>query len=182
MERKQILELGPWLVEWWPQADRHAYGISRLHRGEWRSLFSSLEGKPDEPWPVSPPMQQLVQDPGQGSATLLGVGMAGSSHWSLSISLASQRKPTLLIETAIRVRQKPDGWIGSHFSLSEGVSAFSQDGGVSLQVAGEQLGFMEPLEGARIEWVPGMASLSVSPPVLGEPFPCTGIWNFRLGD
>jgi len=50
-------------------------------------LMVSIEGTPLDAWPVSPPMQQMVQDTiHEGlSPVLLGVGSSGNGHWSCAI-------------------------------------------------------------------------------------------------
>ena len=47
--------------------------------------LQSLCGPPDECWPDSPPIQQLSIETLEGRPVALGVGGAGTSHWSLSV-------------------------------------------------------------------------------------------------
>lgn len=56
-------------------------------------LLESVEGTEQEPWPPSPPMQQMVEEsfaPG-ASPVLLGVGLSGNGHWSTAIETQHER-------------------------------------------------------------------------------------------
>lgn len=60
----------------------------------------SVEGAPDEAWPASPPLQEIhEQDLPDGRKAIFGVGMAGRSHWSLSVTTEGD---ALLFEAACR--------------------------------------------------------------------------------
>lgn len=54
-----------------------------------RSLISVVEGDAaeghSESWPASPPIQQLSIESIEDREVALGVGCAGTSHWSLSV-------------------------------------------------------------------------------------------------
>ncbi len=50
-------------------------------------LLTSKEGTPAEDWPPSPPMQDVSQHELEAGDAILGVGMAGKSHWSASYSI-----------------------------------------------------------------------------------------------
>jgi hypothetical protein len=63
---------------------RHVIGLSSA--GEFRPLIASVEGDASQAWPPSPPLQQLhVESRGEQGDVALLVGMAGRSHWSLSV-------------------------------------------------------------------------------------------------
>jgi hypothetical protein len=79
---------------------------------------ASIEGHSDDPWPPSPPIQQLVPQQIDGRDVLLGVGAAGRSHWSVSIEPAqTPRSGSLVFEWACRTPE-PDGWLGSSYRLA----------------------------------------------------------------
>ncbi|GIW96182.1 MAG: hypothetical protein KatS3mg110_4223 [Pirellulaceae bacterium] len=99
-----------------------AFRIDRFcHRVDWVSektvlpLLSSAEGDDQQPWPTSPPIQQLDQLQERDRVVLLGLGMAGQSHWSISVSVdgASSR---LVWDVACRIQGTPD-WLGSTYRL-----------------------------------------------------------------
>lgn len=72
----------------------------------------------DEDWPASPPIQQLSLESIHGSPTLLGVGQAGKSHWSISVeAMRIDTKPSLKFDVACRCRELPN-WLGSSYQRS----------------------------------------------------------------
>lgn len=71
-------------------------------------LLRSVEGTADEVWPSSPPIQQVNCPNRDGQPTaILGMGMAGRSHWSMSIE-ASSDPLALIFDVACR----PGGDLG----------------------------------------------------------------------
>ncbi len=86
--------------------DRYAHCVL-VHCGD-RSVvvLKSAEGTSQQNWPPSPPLQQLsfLDLPDNRRAALL-VGMAGQSHWSLSVTSGPDE---LVFETACRVNQRPE--------------------------------------------------------------------------
>ena len=72
-----------------------------------RLILASLEGTGETPWPASPPLQQLNFEERDASARVaLLIGMAGSSHWSLSCE-ADPHTDVLKFDVAVRVKQTP---------------------------------------------------------------------------
>lgn len=86
----QILEADKLRVVFRQVADRWAHSIELLDGESFVPWLTSLEGKPDEDWPSSPPLQQLSCERHEGRPVLLLVGMAGKSHWSLSVDVEPQ--------------------------------------------------------------------------------------------
>jgi len=73
----------------WRQ-DRHCHTISLLVDDRPIPVFESVEGSSVEDWPPSPPLQQLsVEELRPETQVALLVGMAGKSHWSISIEPVS---------------------------------------------------------------------------------------------
>lgn len=69
----------------------------------------------DEDWPASPPIQQLSLESINDRPTLLGVGQAGKSHWSISIEpIDFEGEAALRFDVACRTRTDP-GWLGSTY-------------------------------------------------------------------
>lgn len=68
------------------RGDRYAHEVSWFDGRDWTDVLSSVEGSPLDAWPASPPLQSLHFEsrPGNRELALL-VGMAGKSHWSVSI-------------------------------------------------------------------------------------------------
>lgn len=75
--------------------------------GETRvELLRSYEGSPDDPWPPSPPLQQLHVERQAGARVALEVGMAGRNHWSQSIEPLGDRL-ALRFDSACRLQSPP---------------------------------------------------------------------------
>jgi len=71
-------------------------------------VVTTVEGTGQQAWPPSPPLQQLHehQTPA-GNLAVLGVGMAGTSHWSLAME-AGADQPSLCCDVACCVKEVPD--------------------------------------------------------------------------
>ncbi len=102
-------------VTFYWQRDRLAHSISAGDETNLRAIVSSVEGDGHEAWPPSPPIQQLDREPGQTeSSVLLGLGMAGHSHWAISAE-ACRAPLSLLFDIACRTRG-PVGRLGSRYT------------------------------------------------------------------
>ena len=91
--------------EW--RGDRFTHHFDVLEGGQVHRCLVAIEGQDDEPWPASPALQQLSVEattPAGGVALL--IGMAGRSHWSLSVERESQ-SASLLFDVAARVQSLP---------------------------------------------------------------------------
>ncbi len=68
-------------------------------------------------WPQSAPIQQLSREEINGQMTLLGVGQAGVSHWSVCVEPTEYHgAPALRFDFACRVKQPPQ-WLGSTYQV-----------------------------------------------------------------
>jgi hypothetical protein len=86
--------------------DRYAQRLVVTDDGQEQFCFESLEGAPGEAWPPSPALQQLSFQPGvSGGQCALLVGMAGKSHWSLSVET---NESSLVFDVACRVQESPE--------------------------------------------------------------------------
>lgn len=104
----------------------------------------SVESLPDIAWPESPPIQQLVlEELPESGPTLLGVGMAGSGHWSLSIHCDNSLG--LVFDVACRVGSELPSWLGSSYVRP------SRAAGTSAPSAAQATGQLVPLTGCRLE-------------------------------
>lgn len=80
-------------------------------------LASSMEGTPDDDWPPSPPLQSLsLETLPDGRSVALCVGMAGTSHWSLSVEPVADAA-ALIFDVACRVDRAAE-WLGSTYELA----------------------------------------------------------------
>lgn len=128
------------LVFQW-QGDRYGHRLD-LAPGDARAtgaapaFLESVEGRPDDAWPASPPLQECHVEPrADGRTVALLVGRAGKSHWSLSV-LCDPATSGLLFEVACRLAGEPK-WLGSRYRASGTIIAESKNGGTPA--AGEVL-------------------------------------------
>ena len=84
-----------------------------------RPWAESLEDRADgrtAAWPCSPPLVELSAVEAAAGPAVLGVGLAGRSHFSASVTASPDRPDALLFEFACRVRERPD-WLGSTYEV-----------------------------------------------------------------
>lgn len=86
----------------WNQ-DRFEHRVAVIVDGASHLLMSSCEGSVDDPWPPSPPLQQVLKQTVKDDPALLGVGMAGNSHWSASFLLCHDDDIALIVDLACAV-------------------------------------------------------------------------------
>ena len=106
-------------------ADRWSHRFELITPGKSVLVATSIEGTPDNDWPPSQPLQEISQTDLNGQHVLLGVGMAGRSHWSLSCSHepdANDGTESILIELACLVKAPRAGWLGSSYQLGPDVT------------------------------------------------------------
>lgn len=105
-------------IEWLAAADSQSTVSAGQSAGVDRSttrfapcLLESLEGQSGDIWPASPPMQQLlIESRAEAGHVALLVGMAGRSHWSLSVEPLADRVG-FRFDAACRLGGPPD-WMG----------------------------------------------------------------------
>lgn len=103
------------------EGDRQAHSLFWIRDGEAVPILRSLEGDDQSVWPPSPPLQQLsIEHRASGDVALL-VGMAGKSHWSLSVESLSAGR--LRFEAACRLspadahQPAHTRWLGSTYVM-----------------------------------------------------------------
>jgi len=94
------------------QSDRYSH---RIVSADGTPLLTSIEGSDQDVWPPSPPLQQLsIEEIRPGVEVALLVGMAGKSHWSVSIEPLAD-KCGFVFDVACRLREAA-GWLGSSYT------------------------------------------------------------------
>lgn len=94
-------------VQFTQQGDRIAHEVRiQPHGGGAELVWNSVEGTDAEDWPLSPPYQELMMQEIGGRQVALLVGMAGKSHWSLSVDIDSQRN-SVRFDAACRIATTP---------------------------------------------------------------------------
>lgn len=132
-----ILQQAHWLVtrdgrlrvefEWVEDRFVHRISIDGAEVGE------SIDGDGSEPWPPSPPIQQLLSQEIDGSPAILGVGAAGKGHWSISVELDGDQ--AIAFDLACRCKETPE-FLGSSYRLEPSVSIECTDS--ELDVSGDR--------------------------------------------
>lgn len=87
-----------------------------------RLIAESVEGAGtdgDPRWPASPPLVELTPTTTAGRPAVVGVGLAGRSHFSASLVPLADRPDTVLVEIACRLQEEP-AWLGSTYRLAGG--------------------------------------------------------------
>jgi hypothetical protein len=111
-----------WRVVCAKESDRWSHRIDPVMAGQPApGLLTSIEGTDRDPWPRSPPFQELVIQPRPADSstrqiTALLLGRAGTAHWSASVELLVD-PPRVVIDAACRVHQVP-GFLGSTYQCS----------------------------------------------------------------
>lgn len=153
---EQALSGGGLRIVFVRRGDRFGHTIESVVDGQPRVVFASVEGDAAEPWPASPPFQQLhFEDRPEGKRVALLVGMAGTSHWSASVEFDATRGEAIF-DVACRMRSAP-----------------VQLG--SLYAGHEPYDWIHPLEGVQARTADGVSVGPISQPV---EIPCTLRWKY----
>jgi hypothetical protein len=139
-------------------------------------------GADDPRWPLSPPLQQLdVCTLGDGRQGLVGLGMAGSSHWSLAVVAEEQ---WLWFDVACRVQQPP-GFLQTAYRLDEGCEVVpnAPSSAHSLMIVRESAaagGLQLCVDAPSTEWVvgPGCEHIRLRPKHASDELPATIRWRY----
>jgi len=108
MPHSLILSAGPLQLEFFKHADRYAHKIALSGQGEDVGLLESIEGTSDDAWPPSPPLQDVhIENRAGGVQVALGVGRAGTSHWSFSCE-AKPDEQLLEFDIACRIAESAE--------------------------------------------------------------------------
>lgn len=105
--------------------DRWTHRITTGESDGWTSLDGPSPPADDPRWPASPVLVELsrVAVPrsaaaGEKSTAIVGVGLAGRSHFSASISPDPQTADAIRFEIACRLHESP-GWLGSTYRAGD---------------------------------------------------------------
>ena len=94
--------------------DRWTHRITTRTAGTWQSVEGPRAEDGDPRWPASPVLVELSTLATAGGPAILGVGLAGRSHFSASIVPQPSTPDTLLFEIACRLQETP-AWLGSSY-------------------------------------------------------------------
>jgi hypothetical protein len=156
-------------------ADRYSHQIICTAADGSQIVWASQEGTPDDTWPASPPLQSLhVETRSDGSQTIMLVGMAGRSHWSMSVE-ADEQHDRILFDVACRISDPPH-WLGSIYRcLSQPAVPLSNH---LLFTAGHG---NQPENNLPLQLDPSTNTLRIPASVTLEKFPQTIRWSYSIG-
>ena len=104
--------------------DRYAQQVDYCGPLGTTPLLTSLEGNDQAVWPASPPLQQLTFEERPRGPIALLIGMAGSSHWSVSVETDTARAE-IVFDVACRMSQQPL-FLGSTYFTTHAVAGPQQ--------------------------------------------------------
>jgi hypothetical protein len=138
--------------------DRWAHEILLPDGTAWRSVEGSASVGDDPRWPAAPVLVELSRLEGPSGPVILGVGLAGRSHFSASIGPGPTHADQIRFECACRVTEPP-GWLGSTYAGPSGLVRIVPAAAVRPPATvqwGYDLGpgGVRPLGGARLDTPP----------------------------
>lgn len=163
---------GPIEIAFVRRADRYAHQV-QVDGSAW---LESIEGTEADRWPASPPLQELASHPQPaGGDALLLVGMAGRSHWSLSVTVVAE-PDRLRFDVACRASEPPV-WLGSTYRLRPGITATSESGRWLLVSLNSENQLALEATGAEVVFAAG--ELTIRPTVHPTKLPATARWQYE---
>jgi hypothetical protein len=105
-------------VEFTWDNDRWRHEIRTADGGGWSSV-EGADDSADHRWPESPVLTEISLEEVAGKPVLLGVGLAGRSHFSLCVTVHPDAEDTLLFEAACRINS-PAERLGSTYCGKDG--------------------------------------------------------------
>ena len=99
--------------------DRWAHSVMLDGRAVAESVEDSASGSDDPRWPASPVLTEVMPTEAAGRPAIVGVGLAGRSHFSASFTPHPTLADSVLVEIACRVQEQP-GRLGSTYRTADG--------------------------------------------------------------
>ena len=100
--------------------DRWRHVVSVAGGIDLESVEGPAEPAGDARWPASPALTEVSRVTAGGRPAILGLGLAGRSHFSLSVAAHPEAADTLLFEVACRIQEQP-AWLGSTYRSADGL-------------------------------------------------------------
>ncbi len=111
------------------RGDRYAHAVTLINPQGEHLLLESVEGDPQDPWPPSPAFQQLSMQGDGAQRVAFLVGMAGKSHWSMSVEVASDQR-SIVFDVACRIHLAADRLCSSYrapsFEINDPATAVAE--------------------------------------------------------
>lgn len=162
-----------------PCGDRLRHIVEVLVGEKIYTLFESVEGDSTDEWPPSPPLQDGdITSRDDWTRIALLVGMAGASHWSMSVELAPAGDE-LCFDAACRHATAP-GRLLSSYRLGYDVSARDEGDRLTLTIGDQAFTLAaEDVEGQTARLACENYDLAVHAPE-SEDASATVQWRYRL--
>ncbi len=155
--------------------DRHRHDVSRSEGGGSILLRSRDTGTA---WPSSPPLQQLVRQVRNGHALILGLGTAGTSHWSASFETIEEGA-TVEVQVACRLGG-PASWLGTTYELvGDSVCGEHNPRGIAIDFDGRRL-WISPGKGTKAAYDRATRRIAITPDDVSTDMPRTIQWQYRI--
>ncbi len=95
--------------------DRFGHRLTWVEAGRERTLLESIEGRSEDRWPPSPALQQLSFHGSGTDRVALLVGMAGKSHYSLSVEPCPAERG-IVFDVACRLNEPAELLVSSYLA------------------------------------------------------------------
>jgi len=100
--------------------DRWTHRVTTGAGGTWQSVEGPRAEDGDPRWPASPVLVELSRLATAGGPAILGVGLAGRSHFSASIGPDPEHPDRIRFEIACRFNEPPV-WLGTTYRGPAGI-------------------------------------------------------------
>lgn len=147
-------------------------------------VMQTVVRSPTLAWPDDPPLQQLSIETLGDQTVALGVGSAGTSHWSLSIEAIPGPAPALRYDLACRCKLPPEQ-LASRFEMLANNGQFVIEADDSVTVSGLSTGILQILPEPSIgpvRWCPSDEGrgMTIAADLGPSPQPGTLRWGFHI--
>ncbi len=160
--------------------DRYSHQVELICGDRTVVICQSIEGNDHDAWPLSPPIQQLHLEDQANGRVILGVGLAGKSHWSVS-NEAKSDTAALRFDWACRYGSDQAS-LGTTYRLLQPIVPSPKANGSNFSVAidGKQLQCSVDVN-ASLEWLQGpdgSVQLRLMPTSYPARLPATAQWAY----
>lgn len=121
------LTIGPATILFAWSADRWSHSVT-IGDHTWESVEGPRAEDGDDRWPASPVLVELSRIQTALGPAIVGVGLAGRSHFSASITADPAVATHVRFEIACRYNERP-GWLGSTYRGPHGTVVLSPAAG-----------------------------------------------------
>lgn len=149
------------------ETDRIMHRIEILENGKFVPVLVSEEGYEHDIWPCSPALQNVHLEPRNLGQVALLVGMAGVSHWSVSVE-ADVSRGRATFDIACRTTSQPK-WLGTTYRRKPPLTG---DARPKVRI--------EPAAGTPLEIEDTSHKLVLRVPITSGPLPRTIRWCYTV--